>query len=158
MKKNIIVLLFIICLSSPCMSPPCLAETKPIEVKKDDKCPVCGMFVAKYRQWIAQIVFHDGTYTVFDGPKDMFKFYLSPGSYSSSKRPSDIAAVYVTEYYSTRLMDAKKMFYVTGSDVYGPMGAELIPLASESAAKEFMMDHKGGKILKFNEVTSEHLK
>jgi nitrous oxide reductase accessory protein NosL len=34
----------------------------------------------------------------------------------------------------------------------------LVPLASEKAAKEFMKDHKGKKILKFNEVNAENLK
>ena len=134
------------------------AETNPVEVKKDDKCPVCGMFVAKYRHWIAQIVYKDGSYAVFDGPKDMFKYYLDPGKYHAAKKTADISGVFVTEYYSTKLMDARKMFYVKGSNIFGPMGDELIPLASEADALEFMRDHKGSGILKFTEVTNEHLK
>jgi nitrous oxide reductase accessory protein NosL len=133
------------------------AETKPVELRKDDKCPVCGMFVAKYRTWIAQVVFSDGSYAAFDGPKDMFKYYLQLGKYAPSKKSSDIAAVYVTEYYSAKLMDAKKMFYVLGSDVMGPMGDELIPVASEEKAREFMKDHKGKEILKFPQIVMDHL-
>ena len=41
-----------------------------------DTCPVCGMFVAKYPEWIATIVFGDGTAVHFDGAKDMFKYLL----------------------------------------------------------------------------------
>jgi len=132
-------------------------DTKPVELKKDDRCAVCGMFVAKYKTWIAQIVFSDNTYAAFDGPKDMFKYYLQLSKYASSRKPSDITAVYVTEYYSAKLMDAKKMFYVAGSNVLGPMGNELIPVASEEKAREFMRDHKGKERLKFHEVTLEHL-
>lgn len=133
------------------------AEVKPVSVKKNDKCPVCGMFVAKYTHWLAEIVFKDGTYAVFDGPKDMFKYYLNLQKYAPSKKAADVAGVYVTEYYSTSLLDAAKMFYVSGSDVYGPMGDELIPISSETDAREFIKDHNGTKILKFQEVTNELL-
>ncbi len=134
------------------------ADKMPLEVKQDDKCPVCGMFVAKYKNWLSQIIYKDGTYAVFDGPKDMFKYYLNIGNYNPSKKSSDIAAIYVTEYYSTKAMDARQMIFVLGSDVYGPMGDELIPIASEKAAGEFMKDHKGEKILRFHEVNTGHLK
>jgi len=133
------------------------SEVKPVTPKKDDKCPVCGMFVAKYTHWQAEVVFKDGTYAVFDGPKDMFKYYLNLQKYASLKKSADIMGIYVTEYYSTSLVDATKMFYVSGSDVYGPMGDEFVPISSESGAKEFMRDHKGARILKFQEVTNELL-
>ena len=134
------------------------AEKGPTEIKQTDKCHVCGMFVAKYNGWIAQVIFSDGTYAAFDGPKDMFKFYFDPGKYNPSRKKSDITKLYVTEYYSTRLMDAEKLFFVERSDVYGPMGAELIPIKSMEAAREFMGDHKGRKILKFGEIKPGDLK
>ena len=134
------------------------ADKKPVSVKKSDKCPVCGMFVSSYKNWLAEIIFTDGTYAVFDGPKDMFRYYLDIKKYNPSKTTSDISTIYITEYYSTELTDARKVFFVFGSDVNGPMGAELVPLASEKAAKEFMKDHKGKRILKFNEVNAENLK
>jgi nitrous oxide reductase accessory protein NosL len=135
------------------------AEDKPaIDVKQSDKCPVCGMFVARYKTFLSKITFADATYAVFDGPKDMFRYYLNLKKYNPSKTVSDITHIYVTEYYTTEIMDAHKVFFVQGSDVNGPMGPELVPLASEKTAKEFLKDHKGGKILKFNEVTGEDLK
>lgn len=133
-------------------------DKKPVAVKKSDKCPVCGMFVSGYKNWLAEIIFSDGTYAAFDGPKDMFRYYLDLKKYNPSKTASDISAIYITEYYSTELTDARKVFFVLGSNVNGPMGAELVPLASETAAKEFLKDHKGKKVLKFNEVTGEDLK
>jgi nitrous oxide reductase accessory protein NosL len=134
------------------------SDSKPVQVKEADKCPVCGMFVAKYTDWIAQIVFRDGTYAAFDGPKDMFKYYFHIDKYAPSKKQSDIAAIFVTEYYSTELVDAKSLLFITGSDVYGPMGSELIPVGSMDTAKEFMKDHRGKKILKFGEIDEEDLK
>lgn len=133
------------------------AERQPVEIKKTDKCQVCGMFVSQYKEWIAQIIFTDGSYAVFDGPKDMFRYNFNPSKYNPSKKQADIRMIYVTEYYSTKLMDARKLYYVAGSDVAGPMGSELVPLDSEQKAKEFMKDHNGRKILKFSEITAEAL-
>lgn len=133
------------------------AGPKPAAVGKSDKCQVCGMFVAKYPSWIAQIVFKDGTTAFFDGPKDMFRYYFNLQKYNPSKKQSDITAIYVTEYYSAKLTDAKNVLFVLGSDVFGPMGNELIPVGSSDNAKEFMNDHNGRKLLKFREVTPEVL-
>jgi copper chaperone NosL len=134
------------------------AGKKPVEVKKGDKCRVCGMFVSGYPTWVAEIIFKDGTYATFDGPKDMFRYYFNIAKYDSAKRQADIDAIYVTEYYSAKFTDAEKVFFVKGSDVDGPMGAELVPVESIGKAREFMNDHRGKKILKFGEVTTEDLR
>jgi nitrous oxide reductase accessory protein NosL len=133
-------------------------ERKPIKPSPKDKCPVCGMFVAKYPDFLAEILFKDGSYAVFDGTKDMFKYYFNLKKYNPKKRVEDIDSVYVTDYYNLALIDGYQAFYVTGSDVYGPMGKELIPLEKEDGAKEFMKDHKGQSILKFKDITYEIIK
>lgn len=133
-------------------------ERKPTKPGPKDKCPVCGMFVAKYPEWVAEIVFRDGSYAVFDGTKDMFKYYFDMGKYNPAKKQSDIDSIYVTDYYTLTFIDGHKAYYVIGSDVYGPMGKELIPFEKEADAKEFMKDHKGKKILLFKNITTEVLK
>jgi copper chaperone NosL len=120
---------------------------------KRDKCPVCGMFVYKYPDWLGHIQFVDGSVAFFDGPKDLFKYYLDLKQYNPDKKISDIAAIYVTEYYDVKPIDARKAWYVIGSDVYGPMGHELIPFAAEEDAKAFKKDHKGKEIVVFEGVT-----
>lgn len=114
-----------------------------IKVKQNEKCPVCGMFVYKYPKWAAQIFYKDIHYS-FDGVKDMMKYYFT--------QKDGISKILVTDYYSQKAIDATKAFFVVGSDVYGPMGDELIPFADESEAKTFSMDHKGFKVLKFDEI------
>ncbi len=133
-------------------------EKKPVKPSPKDKCPVCGMFVAKYPDWLAEIIFKDGTYAVFDGAKDMFKYYLNLKKYNPSKRIEDIDSIYVKDYYNLIFMDGSKAYYVVGSDVFGPMGKELIPLEKEAEAKEFLKDHKGKSILRFKEITLEVIK
>jgi copper chaperone NosL len=134
------------------------AQRKPVEVKKGDKCQVCGMLVAGYPNWVSQIIFKDGSYAFFDGPKDMFRYYFNLAKYNPSKKQADIDAIYVTEYYSAKYADARKLFFVAGSDVDGPMGFELVPIETMSKAKEFMKDHHGKKILRFDEVKKEDVK
>ena len=43
----------------------------------------------------------------------------------------------------------------SGSDVYGPMGHELIPFSSRAAAENFLKDHHGKQVISFSEITSE---
>jgi copper chaperone NosL len=133
-------------------------ERKPVKVSQEDKCPVCGMFVAKYPDWVAEIIFKDGSYAVFDGAKDMFKYYFNLKKYNPSKKVTDIDSIYVMDYYSLTLIDGFNALYVIGSDVYGPMGKELIPNSNEEEAKEFMSDHSGTRILKWKEITSDLVK
>ena len=119
-----------------------------------DKCPVCGMFVAKYKKWVAEILFKDGSYEVFDGCKDMFKYYFNMEKYTKKKSRDDIAEIYVTEYYTLKIEKASDVLFVVGSDVLGPMGHEFIPVKGEDAAKIFMVGHGGDKMFRFNEISA----
>jgi nitrous oxide reductase accessory protein NosL len=129
------------------------ADAPPRKPSKADKCPVCGMFVYKYPDWVGQVIFKDGSADFFDGAKDLFKYYFDLKKYNPKKSKTDIQAIYVSEYYKMEPLDAKEAYFVIGSDVYGPMGRELIPLATEADAEAFRKDHKGKRILRFQEVT-----
>jgi copper chaperone NosL len=119
-----------------------------------DKCPVCGMFVHKYPDFVASIVFKDGHRVYFDGAKDMFKYYHNMKRYDARRSPSDVDALYVTDYYTLAPTDGLKATYVIGSDVLGPMGHELIPFAKGVEAAEFKRDHRGRMTVNFNSVNS----
>ena len=117
-----------------------------------DLCPVCGMVVSKYPPWIATVVYRDGHAHHFDGAKDLFKYLFDVPRYAKGHRAQDIVRIGVTEYYEVKRIDARTAWFVIGSDVLGPMGHELIPLASRADAEEFMRDHGGKRILRFDEV------
>ena len=131
------------------------AEKKFTKPAERDKCPVCGMFVYKYPDWVAQVVYKDGTADFFDGTKDLFKYYFNVKKYNPKRSQADIAVLYVSEYYDMKLIKAEDAFFVIGSDVYGPMGRELIPLTSRAAAETFKADHKGKTIIEFKDVTEK---
>lgn len=133
-------------------------DVKPSMPSAGDKCPVCGMFVAKYPDFLAQITFKDGTQVFFDGVKDMMKYYFEIPKYSPGKKADDIATILVTDYYSLSPIDGLKAYYVFGSNVYGPMGKELVPFKGEPEAKEFMKDHAGQKLYQFNNINNHLIK
>lgn len=152
-QSTLLIILVLLCFSSA------LAGAKSaVAPSAKDKCPVCGMFVAKYPDWTAAAKTKDGVILYFDGSKDMFTHYFNPGRYTPGKQQSDIIGFSVKEYYSLKMIDARNAFFVSGSDVYGPMGAELVPFASQKEAASFMQDHKGKRILRFREITPQLLK
>lgn len=126
---------------------------QPHTVGPKDKCPVCGMFVAKFPGFAAEIRFGDGSSVHFDGAKDMFKYYLNLSRYAPGRKTADIGAVFVTDYYDLTKVNGLSAYYVMGSDVYGPMGRELIPFGSESKARDFRNDHRGTRIIRLRDVT-----
>lgn len=132
-------------------------KSKMINIPEDAKCPVCGMFVSKFPKWVAQIQLQDGHNHYFDGVKDMMKFYFNPSKYHAHSN-EQILQMNVTDYYSLESTDGKKAYYVLGSNVYGPMGEELIPFKNEDEAKKFMTDHFGKKVVSFDEIKEEMIK
>lgn len=110
------------------------------------------MFVAKYPDWIGVVAFRDGTKDFFDGAKDLFKYYYDLKKYRPKKSRADIESIHVTEYYDMKSIQARDAFFVLGSDVFGPMGKELIPFSSLEDAETFMKDHHGTRILRFDDI------
>ena len=142
-----------LCLLVPLMQPAWGGPVDTPSPAPTDTCPVCGMFVVKYPDWIATVLYQDGHAHHFDGTKDLFKYLLDIPKWAPGHRAEDIAVIAVTEYYGVTRIDAREAWYVIGSDVLGPMGHELIPFTSEADARDFLGDHGGKRILRFDEVT-----
>ena len=138
--------------------PVLAGEQTPPKPAATDKCMVCGMFVAKYPDWTGAIVFKDAVTRFFDGPKDLFTYYLSIKKYDPKRDRADIDTIWVKDYYTLSFIDGRKAFYVIGSDVLGPMGRELVAFKSEADAKAFLKDHEGKKVLQFKDITPEVMK
>ncbi len=128
-----------------------------IEISKKERCPVCGMFVRPYPKWITQVQHKDGSHHSFDGMKCMVRYYLDVAKFDPDKKPIPIKRVLVRDYYTLKFIPHHNAFYVVGSDVLGPMGHELIPFEEEKRARIFLDDHKGIKILRFEQITSDLL-
>jgi copper chaperone NosL len=154
--KRVIPAVVLICLLT--VVAVMAADTGTVVIPANAKCPVCGMFVAKYPNWVATARFKDGSNSYYDGPKDMFSHYLDTARYTPGKNQTDIVALTVKEYYSLATIDARSAFFVIGSDVSGPMGSELVPFRNEKDALSFKTDHKGKRILRFKEISRQTIK
>ena len=116
-----------------------------IEVSKKEKCQVCGMFMHHYPTWVSRIKYPKGETYNFDGMKCMFKFYFN--------NKEGITDILVQDYYTLKTLNAKEAYFVVGSDVYGPMGHELIPFKDKKSATTFSLEHRGKHIYAFDEIS-----
>jgi len=120
-------------------------------------CGVCMMYPAKFPKWQTEIIFADSTMVPFDGCKDMFKYLLDMGSYTSDHTSADVRAVWVKDFAGGEWIMAKNAVFVVGSDMMGPMGKELIPFADKAAAEKFQRQN-GGAIMAYDDITMETIK
>ncbi|SDK06419.1 nitrous oxide reductase accessory protein NosL [Aliiruegeria lutimaris] len=69
---------------------PARADAPKVELPAPgprDTCPVCGMFVAQYPEWVATILWDDGIAVQFDGAKDFFKYLDNLDKYAPDAPP-----------------------------------------------------------------------
>jgi NosL len=98
--------------------------------------------------WRADLVAADGTVHHFDSPRCALL------ALRTGRVPG--ATMRVIDYYDARWTDAKDVLFVAGSDVRGPMGPDLVPVAA-SRAQRFATDHAAGRPLPLDAITAEML-
>jgi len=148
----------ILALAGLLLCPPVLAQAAPVEVaaiEARERCAVCGMFVARYANWVTQIHYVNGNVRFFDGMKDMLAFNFNPEKFGGCGQDLLVTEIWVKDYYTLEWLDARTAHFVVGSTVHGPMGHEFIPFASAAAARTFLNDHQGKQIFTFAEITPE---
>lgn len=143
--KWILTPLVLLLLGASFVSTPALADPPPAPGPKV-RCPVCGMFVAPYTAWQSSILYADGHRDYFDGPKDLFRHFFS----LEGAALASVKEVWLTEYYTAQPVLAQEVFLIGGSDVLGPMGEEMVPVAGRKTAETFLRDHGGKRILQFD--------
>lgn len=129
-------------------------------------CPVCGMIVGgdlgatvrySYRDGrptgfagVAAAVFNDGHVVGFEGARCLFIYSATPKKFGIEVE--NIAHRYVTDYQSGKMMDVTNAFLVLGSSLRGPMGYEVIPVASLEAAEKFKSEFGGKRVVRMGTV------
>ena len=113
------------------------------------------MYPARYPQFNCQIVFKDGSYEAFDSAVGLLVYQLFPDHTGIKLKP--IAKIYFKDYFKEDWLEADKAFFVTGSEIMGPMGVEFLPADSEQAAEELKQQEKGKDIIHFKMINREYL-
>ncbi|WP_345992215.1 nitrous oxide reductase accessory protein NosL [Sulfurimonas sp. HSL-1716] len=110
--------------------------------------------VYKAPEWVAKINLSSGKELYFCSPKSMFEFYDRPAKwpYLNVKSESDFKAIVVTDFATLKPIDAKKAFFVYGSNVISPAGDDLPAFASYEDAQKFAKKHHAARVFKFDKV------
>ncbi len=126
-----------------------------IEVTKKDRCLIRQLKVYEQPAWIARAKTKQKT-VYFSSPKSMFEYYFNPIRWTSlgALTSSDIVSVTVTDFTTLEAIDAKKAFYVYGSNQISPGGDDLPAFATKQEAEVFSKKYNGKRILKFDEVSN----
>lgn len=101
------------------------------------RCAECGMYVDLAPRWQAGLTTAAGRVMLFDTPICMLRFLRTPEGGAGAH------GAWVTDYYTQRRIPALDARFVSGTDVVGPMGRELVPVADDEAAARMIRDHHG---------------
>ena len=146
---------------SGCNEKTAEAPPPPYELTANAIGNYCGMNVLEHAGPKAQIILASLIEPLwFSSARDAFSFTMLP------EEPKDIRAIYVSDMGKARSwdepgpnnwVDAKKAFYVLGSNRKGGMGAdETVPFSENSAAEKFAAEN-GGRVITFAEVPRDYV-
>ena len=125
-------------------------DARPIPA--DARCPVCGMYPARFPRWAAQIIFKDGAAHFFDSPVDLFMFLEEPASFGSARNAADAAAIYVADFRNGNWLPARQATFVRDSRARGPMRGPDLPAFADTASAQRFIAEQGGRALSFAEI------
>jgi hypothetical protein len=110
-----------------------------------ERCAYCGMKIDAASPWRADLVRADASHVRFDTPRCAFLAW----------RTGRVAAtgIELQEYYDRTWRKGEDLRFAFGSDVLGPMGAEVVPV-DPSRAEKFARDHSATKVAPLSEVTA----
>ena len=109
---------------------------------KEPRCATCGMRIDPASRFTAWLVEPAGQ-VAFDTPRCALTAWRGAHAAATAAR--------VREYYSQEVRLASTLRFVAQSDVVGPMGPELVPVAPERAA-QFAADHHGAPPVTLDEL------
>lgn len=126
-------------------------------VPAEARCPVCGMYPARYPRWAGQLIFKDGAALFFDSPLELFRFLHDMDRYHSGHGPEEVAQAYVTDAGNRQWVPVAEAYFVLGSRLSGPMrGPDLPAFASAEAAETFVAE-QGGSWMRLEQITLDLL-
>ncbi|HUW27767.1 MAG TPA: nitrous oxide reductase accessory protein NosL [Sulfuriferula sp.] len=126
-----------------------------IEPTAQTACALDGMLLLDFPGPKAQIHYADGETDFFCDTMEMFSLYLKP------EQQRRVKAIFTQDMGKAnwqaprgQWIDARKAYFVIGSDMSGSMGPTLASFARMEDARAFSKTH-GGKVLRFDQVTPE---
>jgi nitrous oxide reductase accessory protein NosL len=138
----------------PASGIPLLA---PKPVPQDARCPVCGMYPARFEKWAAQVIYKDGASHFFDSPVNLHVFLADVSRYTTAYTQADIHASFVTDVVSGVWLEVSTAWYVLGSNALGPMRDGNLPAFATHKSALAFAQAQGGTVMIASDVTLDHL-
>lgn len=132
---------------------PTLANTNDmyenLNLKDDYLCPIKDVKISKYKKWLGFVEYENGDIIALSSPKYTFAYL--------NKNPENIKNIYVTDYETEKIIDAKKAFYVFGSKIASVGGDDVVPFEKEEDAKVFLEKNSGKNIYKYERMDKKFI-
>jgi copper chaperone NosL len=112
--------------------------------KRKSRCQRCGMVLDIRSRWYTKLQLMDNQFQEFDTPKCAFHVWLDGKVKAKS--------LWVRGYYSQEMLVDTNLVFAIGSDIFGPMGPDLVPVEPKFSAK-FAEEHKAKQLLLTKTVT-----
>ena len=121
---------------------------------KETSCEIRKIKLYENPIWASKIDLKDGKNVFFCSPKSMFEFYYNEEKWQTFgiKDISDFQNILVTDYKTLKIIDARKAFFVYGSNKISPSGDDLVVFESKEDAVNYLQNNNGKRILSFIEV------
>jgi len=126
-------------------------EAGALQVSAGDRCPVCAMQVKQHAKFACGMELASGTTFYFCGTGCLLRTWLHPERYVGAGR-ADIKRMMVKDYFSGEPANAKEVSWIAGSDVVGPMGRAMVPLADPGQLETFKQRHGFKKVFSLEQL------
>lgn len=127
---------------------------KIAEPGSETRCPVCGMYPARYPEHHCQLSTADGTHHHFCSSQCLIHFTAAPEKYG--EKAVKVKSVWMVPSPDFGYEYAMGLYYLVGSDMMGPMGREALAYRSKAAAESAAKEH-GGRVLRFQDLTPKRV-
>ncbi len=134
-----------------------LDHANRLHLSAADRCPVCAMRPAKHPRFAAAVRLQGGRTFYFCSAGCMLKAWLRPDVFLGAG-PGDLEQPVVQDYFSGRPVDARTVFWVSGSDVIGPMGPALVPLQKAAHVDAFRRRHGAERVFRLEDLDEDNWK
>lgn len=129
-------------------------ESYSINFDKETKGLIRKFLVYKNPSWVGKVVNKESKEYFFVSPKSMLEFYFNPQKWPDAniKTQDEIKELIVTDYSTLKAINAKKAYYVYGSNKISPAGDDLPAFKTYEEAEKFAKNNNGKRVLSFKEL------
>ncbi|GAB6049594.1 hypothetical protein JCM16106_04380 [Hydrogenophilus islandicus] len=127
----------------------------PRTIPETARCPICGMYPARYPRWAAQRIDEAGRVDFYDAPRDLVihdQWLRQAGEVESSRKRA--VAIWVRDYCRDEptWIAGEQAWFVFSPQLIGPMGRpEPAACGDETSARALAMA-KGGELLRLADL------